>query len=380
MNKKTIFLAIVATLVIMPVLVLGATFKTGESYFMDSGSIINDNLYVAGGMVGVAGTVNGDVMAVGGNVSVSGSVAGDVAVAGGNLNVSANVSGDIRAAGGSVVISNTAGGDLIVAGGQVSVLPGTTFGKDVKIAGGTVTFSGNANKSLNIKAGTVYINGLVAGDLVVTAEDVRLGPNASISGNFDYSSRKNAVLEQGAVVAGKTNFTKIDEFVKNKDVSKTLFLGFIGMAWIVKTMMLLVACLVIFYFFKLQTKDVLNRSVSTFWKEVLRGFIVLIALPIAVILSFMTVVGMFVGLIALFFYIVFVILASVISILLFAKLCLKYLFKKADYELNWWVIIIFGFVFGLITMIPFVGWIFTFIIFLASLGSTSAVVYNRLAR
>lgn len=381
MSKKILVLAI-AVFAITPILVFGATIKTGENYYLDAGVVISDNLYAAGGTVGISGTVYGDVLAVGGSIIVSGPVSGDVMVAGGNVNINSDVAGDIRAAGGNITVSKTAGGDLILAGGQINVMADSFFGKDVKIGGGSVNFLGKASRTLDIKGGTVYVNGPVGGNLKIMAEEIRLGPNALIGGNFDYSSVKEAVLEQGAVVSGTTNFSKVSAPAKLKDINaktaKGMILGFIGVAWVVKTLMFIIAGLVLIYLFKPQTKAVLDRSVLSFWKEALRGFIILVVLPIAVVLSFITVIGTFLGLIAMFFYIAFIAMASVFCILLFAKLCLKFLFKKPDYELNWWVVIISAFVFGIICMIPFVGWIIGFIIFLASLGSVSAFVYNKI--
>lgn len=363
---------------VTPLLAFGATFKIDKSYHLDPGTTINENLYVTGGTVGILGAVNGDVMAAGGTIIISGPVSGDIGVAGGNISINSNVAGDIRIAGGNITVSKSAGGDLVVAGGQVNVLSGSTFGKDVKIAGGSVTFLGSVGKDLDIKGGEVYIDGSVAGNLKVMAESIKLGPNASIVGNFDYSSKKSAVLEEGAVVNGTINFNKISLPIRGEKPSRGLILGFLSIAWMLKIMMFIVTGLVMIYFFKNQTKTVLDRGVLSFWKEMLRGFIVLIVLPVAIILSFVTVIGTFLGLIALFFYIVFIVLALIFSVLIFASLTLKYLFKKENYELNWWMLVVSVLVFGLVSLIPFVGWIFSFIIFLSSLGSVSAVVYNRL--
>jgi len=378
MNKKILFSA-VAVFCVVPLLVLGATFETGENYYLDSGATINDNLYAAGGTVNISGTVNGDALVAGGTITVSGPVSGDVAAAGGNISINSDVAGDLRIVGGNITVSKSAGGDLIIAGGQINVSPESSIGKDVEIAGGSINFLGKAGQTLEIEGGTVFVNGPVAGNLKITAEEIKLGPKAVIGGNFDYSSLKEAVLEQGAVVSGTTNFTKINtEVGSNAKTANAMFLGFIGVAWVVKTLMFILAALVLVYFFKPQTKNVLDIASSNFWKEVLRGFIVLVVLPIAIILSFVTVIGTFLGLIALAFYVAFIILASVFNILVFAKVCLKYLFKRPDYEMNWWVLIISALVFGAVCMIPFVGWIIGFIIFLSSLGSVSAFVYNKL--
>lgn len=380
MNKKFLGLAVVLAAVVVPEVIFGATVKTGENYYLDANATINDNLYSAGGTVGISGAVNGDLMVAGGSVIVSGPVSGDVAAAGGNITISSDIAGDLRIAGGSITVSKSTAGDLITAGGQINVLADSSFGKDIKIVGGSINFLGKALKSLDIKGGTVYINGQVSGDLKVMAEDIKLGPNAVIAGNFNYSSPKEAVLEQGATVNGKTDFKKVNlpergEIVKT---GKGVFLGFLGVGWLVKTLMAITAALVLIYFFKPQTKNVLDSSMANFWKGVLRGFAVLFLTPIAIIISFMTVVGVFLGLIAMFFYIAILILSLIFSILIFAKLCLKYLFKKDSYELNWWVAALSAVVFGIVCMVPFVGWILGFVVFLSSVGSVSSFVYVKL--
>ncbi len=358
MNKK-IYFAVIAVLALAPSLVLGATFRTGQNYYLDSGATINDNLYAAGGMVGILGTVNGDVITAGGSISISGNVAGDVTAAGGNLNITSNVAGDLRVAGGNIFVSNSVGGDLLVAGGQISVLPGTSVGKDASIAGGVV-----------------YIDGTINGNLSVAAEEIKLGPSAVISGDFDYYSKKQATLENGASVSGATNFHKTTVPVAGK-AKKAVLLGFLGIAWIVKLITIIVAGLVMIYFFKPQASAIVKKSVLNFWKEALKGFVVLIVVPVAVILSFVTILGSLLGAVVLLAYILFIIIASVVSILLFAKLCLKYLFKKENYELNWWVVAVSALVFSLVSVIPFVGWIFALIIFLSALGSTSDFIYKK---
>jgi len=376
---KKIFFGIitVSVLITIPFLANGATFKTGPNYYLNPSAVIDDNLYAAGADVSITGTVNGDLMVSGGTITVSGPVNGDVAAAGGTINISGKVLGDARVAGGNIIIINSTGGELVIAGGQISILPGSFVGQDAKIFGGNISFSGEIIEKLVIKGETVYVNGTVGGDLSVEAREIKLGPNASVKGDFDYSAVTEATLEEGATISGIVNFKKIDLSPKGTDAKKTV-VGFIGMAWIIKSLMLFVATLILFYLCGNQIKSIVTESVSGFWKEVLRGFIIIVVIPVAIILSFVTVVGVPIGLIMLFSYIAVIIISAVVSVLVFAKLALKYVFKKQSQELNWWIIIISVLVFGLITIIPFVGWIFTLIIFLSALGSTTNYIYKKL--
>jgi cytoskeletal protein CcmA (bactofilin family) len=360
MIKKISFVSIFVTLMIVPFFAQGATFKTGKTYFLVPGSTINDNLYIASGNIGITGTVNGDVLAAGGNISISGPVSGDIAAAGGTINISSDVGGSVRVAGGNINISKLVGGDLVIAGGQIAVMPGSNVGKDAAIAGGSI-----------------YIDGIISGNLQVTGTEITLGPNAVIKGTFDYYSKIPATLEQGAVVGGATNFHKSNVPAK-APANRGFGFGLMGIFGLVKIMITFIAALALLLFFNSQVNTIVKKSVSNFWKEALRGFIILVVTPIAIILSFITVIGSLLGIIAVLFYVLFMIISSVVGILLFASLALKYLFKKDSYKLNWWITAVSALALGLISIIPIVGWIFSFIIFISAMGSTSDFVYRKL--
>lgn len=377
MNKKLLSGILAAVFVVAPFFVHGATLIAEENYYLTPSMVINDNLYVVGSDANMSGTVTGDLCIFGGNVLVPGSTEGDLMSIGGTVNVSGKVSGDERVAGGNIMISNSVGGDLLVAGGQISVLPGTTIGKDVEIAGGNINYSGNGNGELDIRGGNVFINGKVSGDVSVYAENVKLGPNAVIGGNFDYSSPNQAVLEQGAMVNGVTNFNKTVMPNSKEMPGKGAFLGFITMGLMVKSIMIIIAALVLIYFFKRQTEIIITEAASSFWKNTGKGFMFLVVIPAAIIVSFITVVGIPLGGIAALIYAALLIISSILANLLFAYLCMKYIFKKEKYNLNWWIVILAVLVFGIILLIPFIGFLFRFIILLAAFGSLVGYVVNK---
>jgi cytoskeletal protein CcmA (bactofilin family) len=379
MNKK-LFSVILAFFMVIPFLVCGATMEAGDNYYLASSSTVNDNLYVASPDANISGIVTGDLFVFGGNVLVVGTVEGDLMSAGGTLNISGRVSGDERVAGGNIMISNFVGGDLLVAGGQISVLSGAVIEKDVEIAGGNINFSGESNGKLSINGGNVYINGKVNGDLSINAESVKLGPNAVIAGNFKYSSLNEAVLEEGAKINGTIDFSKMS-ISENKEMPiKQSFFGFITFGLIIKLITLIFTVLIFFYLFKNQAEAIVKEGVSNFWKNTGKGFILLVVVPVAIILSFITVIGSVLGVIAMFSYIVLLIVSSIVANLFFAQLCMKYIFKKEEQKLNWWIIVLSILVFGLISLIPFIGWLFKFIIFLTAFSSLTGYIFNKLKK
>ncbi|MFA5431805.1 MAG: polymer-forming cytoskeletal protein [Candidatus Paceibacterota bacterium] len=376
-SKKLFSSILVAIFVVSPFLVQGATGKVDKNYYLAPSLTIDDNLYVVGSDVSTYGKVKGDLFLLGGSVVVSGPVEGDLMSSGGTLNISGKVNGDERLAGGSVMVSNLVGGDLLVAGGQVNVLPGSIVGKDVEIVGGTINYSGISNGRVRIRGGDVYVNGRIDGGLSVQAQNVKLGPNAIIAGDFNYYSPSEVVLEQGAIISGTTNFSKIAVFQDEGMSVPGFFSGLITLGLLVKLVMIIIASLILVYAFNKQTNMIIKESVSNFWRNTGKGFILFVIAPVVIIISLVTVIGAIFGVVVGLIYALLLIISSVIANLIFAQLCMKYIFKKEDYNLNWWIIILFSLIFEMIFFVPFIGWLFKLAVFFTAFGSLASYVFNK---
>lgn len=374
--KNKLFLSIVSVvLAAAPLTAIGAKIEAGNNYHLEPGSTVDDNLYAASDNLSILGTVNGDLLVAGGNINISGPVAGDVAAAGGTININSNIAGDARVAGGNIVVFNSISGELMAAAGQIDVMSGSSISKDIMIAGGSVSYAGKAGQNLDIKGDTVYVNGTVEKNLSIRAREIKIGPKASIQGDFDYYSPGTAVIEQGADIKGATNFHKIDAPVKMEPDKKAMA-GFIGFFWALRSLAVFIAALVMFYFFKLNPAT--KEAVSGFWKEALKGFAILFIVPIAIMFCFMSGIGALLGVIIALFYAALIIVSSVTAVLLFAQLAVKYIFKKENHELNWWIIALSVLTLAIISAIPFLGWTASFIIFLSAFGSTTNYVYKKI--
>jgi hypothetical protein len=110
----------------------------GDSYRLESGQTLNNDLTVIGGnaLVEEDAIVNGDVAVIGGNVRIDGRINGEISVLGGNVNLgdTAVVQGDVNTIGGSVQRSPQA----VVHGEQVGDRPGRIT--TMRTPGVTVSF------------------------------------------------------------------------------------------------------------------------------------------------------------------------------------------------------------------------------------------------
>lgn len=200
---------VVAWLVLMVVLggalavpAAALELRSGRAPHIAQADVIDDDLYVAGGTVSVAGRVRGDLVAAGGTIVARGEVDGDILGAGGTLEVLGPVRATIRVVGGNLTVASTIGGDLVAVGGNVTILPEARIARDVAVTAGVVSLDGTVARNVHIAGGRVEVAGTIGGNLVVRGGEIVMGPTAVVRGNFTYSSEVPLQMAQGARVVG----------------------------------------------------------------------------------------------------------------------------------------------------------------------------------
>ncbi len=360
----------VSAVIIAPIVAMAATgiikypVFIGERYSLSDVSQTGGNLYVVAGDSTISGTVNGDLTSANGNLILLGKVNGDVLVAGGQLHIAGPVTGDVRLIGGQIGISAPVGGDLAVAGGDVMVDLGTSVGGNAMIAGGKVWIEGVLNGPLHAAGGEVYLNGVINGDVAVTTGKFSVGPLARIKGNLHYESPREGVIDPGAVISGKIEYT---EGTYRGGVAEGLILGFIAIFSFLKLLMMLTLGLVAFWLVRPKLQEVITDSLAKFGPELLRGFIIAVVLPVVIVLLFITIIGIPLGILGLLVGMGFGLMAKAFAGILFGAWAQHHLFKKGHSKLSW-MTVVFGIVaLYALSMIPVFGWIlymvFTFVVF-----------------
>lgn len=245
---------------------------------------IEDDVYAAGRRVEVMATVQGDVVAAGQYVSIDESVAGDVLAAGETVAIRATVQDDVRAAGRSVSLAGQVAGHVVAAGETVEIAPAVTIGGWAWLAGWEVSVAGRIGRDLRVAGQVVILSGTVHGDVEIMAEDIRILESARIDGNLIYHSNREPDIAAGARIAGDTIAQPVPyEQAEGHGAGLFLFL------------VLLVAAAVYFLLFPVFSM----ASVDGLWRSPLlaagTGLTVLFALPFAVLLLFVTMIGMLVA-------------------------------------------------------------------------------------
>lgn len=160
------------------------------------------NVYIAGGAVRPAQPVPGDLLAAGGRVVVDQPVGGDATLAGGSVEVRGPVGDDLRVAGGSITVESRVGGELVAAGGDVALRPGTAVAGAADLRAGNVLVQGRIGGALRGRAQKIVVDGEVDGPTHLAAERIELGPKARLLGPLTYVSDEGLTRAEGAVVQG----------------------------------------------------------------------------------------------------------------------------------------------------------------------------------
>jgi len=372
-KKIFAFLAIVAMILVASP-TGAAEFRAGEEFALGKDKIISDNLYTAGSNVILSGKVEGDLLAAGGTILFTGEVRDDLMAAGGTVSLVGIVGGDLRAAGGTVTVSGTTVGEAVVAGGEVSITEEATFAKSVILAGGMVTFSGATESGLQIYGDEAVINGKVTGDVFARVHKLTLGPNAAIEGSLSYEAKEEAVFDPAAVVRGRVDFKQLEGWETG---AKNAFWAIFWGMWLSKLLSVLVVGLLLLFVFGRQTEEFVKKNLKEFGWDFLRGLAIAICLPIVAVISFFTVVGAVLGVGGLLLYFFLMVLCSALAGMALGSLVWRIVARKKEYHFDWKTVLIGIVLMSLLKLIPYVGWAFLCIFFLAAFGGLWTTLYRH---
>jgi|AntRauTorckE6833_2_1112554.scaffolds.fasta_scaffold01128_4 cytoskeletal protein CcmA (bactofilin family) len=223
----TITILVVATLGIFGIhhTVQAADYRSNDNVTVGGDEVIQDDLFVAGTNLQIDGIVEGDVYAAGEQIIVNGQIDGDLIVAGSTITVNGDIGGSIRAVGQNLNISNAdIGGGVSFFGSSMILGSESSIGNGLVFFGESLTVNGSIQHGIAGYGSRVSINGSVGTNSSISAETLRIDENAVIAGNIEYRSNDEAVIADGAEVAGDVTRTgELERFAINWQVGQSVF-------------------------------------------------------------------------------------------------------------------------------------------------------------
>lgn len=161
-------------------LILVGCLLTGPALAETAVLTIGQDRYEAGEAVRFDGPAVSDLFMAGNRVVVASPVGGSAHLAGRRVTVEGAVAGDLFAMGYGVEVGGVVGGDASVTGYEIRL--GTVTG-NLRAAGSEVEVGAVGGYAL-VTGADVALQGAIAGDAVLVADDIEFGPEARVAGTL----------------------------------------------------------------------------------------------------------------------------------------------------------------------------------------------------
>lgn len=339
------------------------TIEPGESATISVTTVIEDDLYIAGGTVIIQSNVLGDLVVVGGTVEIYGNVTGDVMAGAGNLIINGEVGDDVRVGAGNVIINGKIADDLIAGTGTIFVADNAMIGGDMVFGAGQAELRGDIGGDVLGGGEDVIIAGNIEGDVEIGMSSIKILPTASINGSLNYSAPREVDIPSGTV---KERVTFVQHTGYKEEKEKEVIKSESVIWWVIKYLSLLVVGLVSLAIWPKRTVLVAEEIKRSPLKNFGLGFLLAIAGILGVFLLFITVIGIPLG-----FALLFITLFDIYAARIFVGFLIgRYISSKLGRDTKAWVEMAAGlFILLLITSIPFIGFFIYLLVTFVAFGA-----------
>ena len=243
---------------------------------------VDDTLLASGNIVRVDGVVNGDLLAFGGTVEVRGTVKGDLVSFAKRIVVTGTVEGNIYNASNSLELDGQLSHSIYALVQSLRVGDRGHVGEGLVAGAGDVSLEGEVTRSVTMFAGNADVSGSVGRELTMAGDNLTLTNTARIGGNLSarVHELKNVHIADGATITGTRD---IQQRVRESHFTRPRF-----------------------YFFQAST-----HAVGSGWRSLGLGFAVLAGVPLAMIVTAITLVGLPASLMLLMVYLAAIYLAKI---------------------------------------------------------------------
>jgi hypothetical protein len=205
----------------------------------------------------------------------------------------------------------------------------------------------------------------VGGDAVLSARDIVIGSAASFNGGVRYWNKAGSLDFKQSLKNGKATY---DPSLRIRN-GEWYYLGaasILGLLWYLGMAFLMI--LIVQYLFSSTMKKAADTVFTSSIKSLGYGFLFFIAVPVAAVIAFFTIVGVPLGLLLVVGYITMLLLATVIVSVVAAN----WFNNRNNHRWQYWQLVFAAFglfiVLKVLQAAPFVGWLLIFIMACVSFG------------
>jgi len=342
--------------------------KDGASFEVKQDETWNKDLFFSGQRLKIAGTVDGDVYTFAQQVDVTGRITGDLICFAQSARVSGHVDGNIRAFTNNLTVTGEVGHSMTAFNETLNLESSGKVGHSLIAFSSSMTLDGNVGRDVRVFFAQGLVGGTIGGSFKSRGDALTITSGARIDGTSFFEGNKPADVASGAKLASPLEFKKTEhKYEKERSASYYVWRVIWAGAFVLFGLVLLSLMPL---FSREATQNVENAGAS-FGLGVLVGF----AVPIAAIIACFTVVGLFVGLSALFLWFASLYFAQIIV----GAAVGQWILGRANE--TWGLIgrMAIGVVILRICMtVPYVGFWIKLGVIIWGIGAISLAIYRRL--
>ena len=296
----------------------------------------------------------------------------DVFITEDSVNLDYNVDGNVFIMGKDVSISGSIDGNVFVCANNVTI-SGNVFNMYSVSSKLTVDSDAYVTRDITATTSSFSLAGSVGRNVNISFSDASVSTDAIVGGDFNYSASASSAIPE-SVVTGSINFTKVETSNDESFVLKKNYA--------LDALKVLLVSLVVILIVVLATPKFVDTEEAILTKKFAPalgyGALAIIAIPLACIILFCTIIGILPSIIVLLAYILFIakLTYAFVAIPLGRIICKK--INKNSKGMNILFDCILVLAFWAVSLIPFVGGLVTLIINLLAFGIiTYAIFFSK---
>jgi len=324
---------------------------------------INDTLVIVGETVVIDGSINGDLLAFGERVVINGTVHGNLITGAESISIRGEVDGFVVTAGSSVELNGAiVGGDLWAAGESVRVDSDSRVARNVSIFGETLSVEGDVGRDLSVFGEILELSGSVGEDVEAFTQRINLFGDARVEGDLRFRTSDETNLQQSATakIGGEVQFLSESELFESNEYATGAFYK-----WeLIRLVSAFMAGFALLWLIPELRHLKLSGGVDGI-KTTGIGLVSLVSLPIIALLLAITVIGIPLTIIGLFFYVFVIYFAKIVVASMLGQMLLASTTKQESLPLT----LLAGLLVVLVVVnIPGIGGVINFILTMVGIG------------
>ncbi len=347
----------------------GLVFKSGNEIIIGPDEVIDDDLIAAGRIVKIEGKVNGDVFAFAQEVIISGMINGSVYTGGSEIKFKAKDCRSLWTFCGFLGADGNIENNLLFFGGELRTEKTNLVKKDLLAFGREINIDGEIHGRIKGNMGSFNLNGKI-GSANIEANSVNIKSGSTVTGDLSIKSRQEPNIEPDAKILGKTDYQKVEG--KESKQKKGGLVRTIKTIFFISRVVIGIILIALFKPLIVKTNEILKNAT---WKSLGFGFLTIIVIPVLMVITLITIIGIPVSIFCLFLFLTLAYLSGIVFATGFGEFLIKLIKKEGTISpfISFLVGII---IISLVSLIPYLGFLVRLVVFFFGSGMLVLLTNN----